>query len=236
MRLLWCRSKIIFAYDESRRGNRKARKLYSRLESQVKPLEKLRSDPDALEKVLTKVSLDALKFFRYIRDMEDHQSMIRTNADNYEKFLRNIREFSTPEHEDDLGFWEEFRQHRVRRFQKQLRVDLSYLVPGQNLFQQIINTVRGLVEIDTLKQLKESEEKDSERQKWLQVLITFIATVLAGGTISATINAGFDKTISEAVWLIVFHLSFVGLPMGMIGIILLGLIQGWLQPDDKSSG
>lgn len=229
LRLLWFRSKIIFAYAESRRGNPKARKLYSRLESQVKPFDKLRSDPYQREELLTEISQDALKFSRYIRDMKDFQTMITTNAANYENCLKNIEALSEPEHEDDLGFWEEFRQRTVRRFQKQIRADLSYLLPGQNLFEQIINTVRGLVEIDTLKQLKESEEKDSERQKKLQILITFIATVLAGGTISATINAGFDKAFSEAVWLIVFHLSFIGLPMGLIGIILLGLIQGWLQ-------
>ena len=80
-------------------------------------------------------------------------------------------------------------------------------------------------EIDTLKQLKESEEKDSERQKWLQMLITVIATVLAGGTISATINAGFDKPLSEAVKLIMLHIFSVGLPMGAVGYILLSLIQ-----------
>jgi len=234
MNLLCCRSKIIFTYNESRHCNNKARKLYSRLEKRAEILSDLKPEqPEKrlgnLETLLAEMPPDALDYACCLRDMHDFITTTETNAKNYASWLDDIRTLSNPEHEDDLRFLEHFHDRACCQFHEQIQTDLRYLSPGQNLFEEIINTIRGLVEIDTLKQLKENEEKESKHQTNLQIFIAFIGFVLAGATISATLDAGTGGklllNIDNLFGMIFSHFFLAGFPLGVLAILVLWLIR-----------
>jgi hypothetical protein len=59
-----------------------------------------------------------------------------------------------------------------QRFQKQIKVNMSYLTAGRQLFQQMIETIRIIVELDGQKQQAKFElaerKSDSELQNTIQ--------------------------------------------------------------------
>jgi len=222
MHLLCCRNKISFAYSQSMQCNENARKIYIKLEKQAKMLSQLKSMSKEerirqTEQLLADISSDALEFSRYIRDMEDFKSMIATNTENYAKALKAIQKLSQPEHEDDFKFLENFHTIDCLHFQQQIQTYLSYLIPGQNLFREITDNIRGRLEVDILKQLKENGEQDSR----LQVRITFILFLFAGATISATINPRYsDADFFIYNYSMLFHF-LVGALIGAVAIFLI---------------
>ena len=228
MNLLCCRNKILFSYGESRRTNYAARKLYVRLEKQFEGFsyendsEERRSQ---METLLAKMPMPLLEYTRHLRDMNDYATAIKANMRNYEISLRKIQWHSQPK--DDLKFLRNFSQKDCRVLLEQIRTNANFLAPGQNLFQQLIASIRGLVEVDTLKQLKENEESSSKRQERLEMLVITIVTMLEGATISATVFPKLPHVfgISSHPGSILFHLAFIGLPLGLIALAIVRIFQ-----------
>ncbi len=77
-----------------------------------------------------------LKYTCYLRSIEDHKTAIANNAKNYKLWLEKICESSIEG--DNLEFLENFLNQRTQQFQNQIQVDLSYLTPGQQLFEQML--------------------------------------------------------------------------------------------------
>ena len=85
--------------------------------------------------------------------------------------------------------------------QRQSEIDLSYLIASQNLFQQSISTVRGMVEIeqvefdrekeererqrdrDQMKLYQQQEDREKRRDRQLENIIFFVGTAIGGGQI-----------------------------------------------------
>ena len=202
--LLCCRSKILFAYHEARYCYRQTRGLYGSLEQEVQLFKELPTDPgerlEQLKQKLTQIPPQMFEYARYLRDMEDHKTAIATNAKNYEYWLGKIRESSLQG--DDLEFLANFLNQRSQQFQNQIQVDLSYLTPGQQLFEQMLGTIRGIVEIEQAesdraleKKLKKKEEAADKREKSLQLWIALVGTGLAVSGISAQTDAKPVETI-----------------------------------------
>ncbi len=187
MNLLCCRNKILFAWHQSRESNENARQLYSKLEAQISRFSP--SDTARLRTLLTEMPADELDYARHIRNLRDHSTAINANIRNYAGSLEKIRSLSLPESKDDLAFFDAFRDNARGQFLCQIRTDLSYLIPGQQLSQQLIQTIRGIVEIDTLNQLGENEKSSSKRQERLEIIVASIVVMLEMATISAAIDA-----------------------------------------------
>lgn len=225
--LLCCRHKIQFAYYQADQSNREARSLYNHLESQSNDTfgqsHSQKQRLAGLEELLDTMSHQAFQYTRHLRDLNDQLSTIRSNLRNFSRWSQHLKETN-----DDLAFWEEF-QHTGQRFDQQIEVYLNYLEPGQKLFQQMVDTAQGLIEVDTL--------KHSHR---LELIVVFVASVLEGAAISAKVNHHLTEifwqpTQAEGLGVlhgslfhwqeIALHFLVVGLPLGMLAWLIVFLLQ-----------
>lgn len=121
---------------------------------------------------------------------------------------------------------QEFQAKARSIFIEQIEVDLEYLIPGQELFSELINTIRGLVEI-------EQTECDRSLEHTIQILGAGLgAGGIVASAVSGHIERGFlvkndqhqymlNPGISALFWsLLVFVV--VG---GVVGYVNGGLIQ-----------
>lgn len=232
--LLCCRSKILFAYHEARYCYHQTRGLYAELEQEVQLFKKLPNQAEErleqLKQKLTQIPPQMFKYARYLRDIEDHKTAIATNTKNYECWLGKIRKYSLKD--DDLEFLENFLSQTCQRFQDQIQVDLSYLTPGQQLFEQMLGTIRGIVEIEQaesdrqqLEKAKERDQKRVEDEKKLENTIKAVGVGVATGTSTASItNISFGRIDISKINL-PFHPFFVSIILSLF----LGLLVGGLS-------
>lgn len=170
LNLLCCRHKILYAYHESRQRNREARQRYYELEQQVHNFQTLLGETSQLygvgKELLSQMPARAFQYACDLRDLEDDGTAIANNAKNYEARLGEIQELSQAG--DDVRFLQNFHDRTCNQFQTQIQVDLSYLVPGRNLFEQMIASIRGIVEIERAEcdlhrdRQRQQDEKASE--------------------------------------------------------------------------
>lgn len=194
LQLLCCRSKILYAYHQARLCNREARKLCSQIEERVKEFGQMKAESEnpeerakrveQLKAWLIEIQQTGFKYAHRLRDMEDHKTAIAINSENYCYWLSQIRNYSLPE--DDLDFLEKFLNRICKHFQEQIQVDLRYLTPAQALFQQMIDTIRGIVEIEAEKQAQEREQKQKERDRTLQDTIQCLGVGIGAASIVAS--------------------------------------------------
>jgi hypothetical protein len=195
--LLCCRSKILYVYYQAHRCNQEARKLYSQLEEKVEEFSHLKSDRkerlEQLEGWLTQLPQIGLKYARYLRDIELHQIAIETNAKNYSYWLEKLGDSSIKDI-DNLDFIQEFVDKSCQTFQQQIKLNMSYLAAGKQLFQQMIETIRGIVEVDAQKQQVEYEEKQKEKEYNLQITIAVVGVGIGvAGVVSSSYTLAVDK-------------------------------------------
>ena len=148
--LLCCRSKILFAYHEARWCYRQTRELYGKLEQEVKGFKELPRERETrleqLKQKLTEMPSKTFDYAVYLRDIEDHKTAIATNAENYDYWLKKIGESNLKD--DNIEFLEDFLNQRTELFQRQIQTNLNYLKPGQQLFDQMLGSIRGIVETE----------------------------------------------------------------------------------------
>ncbi|NEQ61207.1 MAG: hypothetical protein F6K53_28825 [Moorea sp. SIO4A1] len=196
--LLCCRSKILFAYDQARWCYRQTRGLYSQLEKEVTDFKELATQRDTrleqLKQKLTDMPSKTFDYAGYLRDMKDHKNAIATNDYNYDYWLNKICEYSLED--DSIKFLEDFLNQRTKRFEKQIETDLNYLKPGQQLLDQMLGSIRGIVDIEQAecdraleKALRDKEEADQAREKQLERWIALVGTGLAVSGISSQTDA-----------------------------------------------
>jgi hypothetical protein len=186
--LLCCRSKILFAYHEACRCYEAARRLYEQLEKKGEALNTLREErPERLKQLkewLTEMPKASLEYACYQRDIKAQLTAIYTNTKNYKTSLKNIRKYTLPS--DNLDFLQDFLDSECNQFQEQIKVDLDYLAPGGKLFQEMIEIMRGIVEIEGQEQQQEDEEVQRKRDQNLQNTIFFFGTAISAAGVVAS--------------------------------------------------
>jgi hypothetical protein len=230
--LLNCRSKILFASHQARLSNDAARQLYSQLEGksqQLKTGQKARLAQ--LETLLTEIAPDAIEYASHLRNLENQRTTVETNADNYGRWLAEIRSLSRAKHEDNLKFWNNFHDHSCNHYQQQITIYLNYLKPGHQLFGQLISIIRGMVDIEGQKRQAEFDEKQRHRDRRLQSLIAFIGTAVGVGAISATTIPNptdlllrlfeIPSVIPEEILKVMFHMIVGGVTALIISPVIL---------------
>ncbi|NES96432.1 MAG: hypothetical protein F6K32_14600 [Desertifilum sp. SIO1I2] len=238
--LLCCRSKVFYAYSESRWCNAKAREVYRKLENEIRKFGNLPLDPESrlkeLKTILTKLPENALKFSQYLRDLETHCTTIEANLKNYQFWLRMLQNCTLKE-QDDLNFLEQFIKRTQETFITQINIDLAYLLPSQRLFEEFIATIRGLVEI-------EQAERDRSLERTIQILGAGLG---AGGIVASAISGHIQtpRTLPQVnlilnppILALLWSLS-AGLTVGVIVAWLNGAIAArktrYLQKNDRSA-
>jgi len=195
--LLCCRSKILYVYYQAHRCNQEARKLYSQLEEKVEEFSHLKSDRtlrlEQLEGWLTELPQIGLTYARYLRDIELHQIAIETNAKNYSYWLKELGDSSIKDI-DNLDFFKEFIKGSCKIFQQQIKLNMSYLTAGKELFQQMIETIRGIVEVDAQKQQVEYEKNERDSDRNLQITIAVVGIGIGvAGVVSSSYTLAVEK-------------------------------------------
>ncbi|MEC4817347.1 MAG: hypothetical protein SAK29_29355 [Scytonema sp. PMC 1069.18] len=177
LNLLCCRSKILFAYYQARQCYWKARESYSKLEKEAEIFKNLPTDSaqrlEKLKTLLTILSPLGFEYARILRDIQDSDSSIITNTENYNRWLAKIAQKSQEKFDDDdLEFLKNFHNCTCKRLHEQIQTDLNYLSPGRDMFQQAIAMSRGLVEIDQAErdrlrteQFRQQQQLEAERDR-----------------------------------------------------------------------
>ena len=91
---------------------------------------------------------------------------------------------------DNLEFLSNFLQLAEDTFVEQINTNLAYLTPGQNLFDQMIGIIRGIVEIEQAKRDRERLKKEQELQDTVEAIGIGIGTAAILASTSPLI---FDK-------------------------------------------
>lgn len=160
--LLWYRHKIIYVYQQSRELYQSCRQIYSELEAEIKKFS--RSDREDrkrlkyLKNLLNNLPEKYLEYSRCLRDLQTQLTGLNTNAENYDIAIKKIIEIGGEESE----LWQKLTKNIVL-WQKQIQTDLEYLEPGKELFDRILETARGIAEI-------EQAESDRSLEKTIQIL------------------------------------------------------------------
>ncbi|NJL91886.1 MAG: hypothetical protein HC916_20480 [Coleofasciculaceae cyanobacterium SM2_1_6] len=222
--LLCCRSKILYAYHQADRCNQEARKIYSQLERKIEELDTLEPDTKKrlkqLEKLLIEFPKLSLKYARYLRDIQLHLTTIETNVFNYNYEIKQLQKHSLKDI-DKLDFLQGFSKHSRQTFQKQIGVNKSYLTAGQQLFEQTIASIRGIVEI-------EQAESDRSLERTIQILGTGLG---AGGIVASAISGHVEKPLEIGMPKDgdQFHPAVLSIFWSFLVFILVGGIVGWFN-------
>ncbi len=182
LNLLICHHKIVFIHEESSSCYPKARKLYSKLEQQMQNCQSLIADSktrlEKLKKLLETIPLEAVTYNCYLRDLKAHHTAINTNIKNYHTCLEKIKQIG-----NHPQFWEDFLNRSDEQWQNQIQIYSDYLAPGQELFDKMIDTIRGIVEI-------EQAERDRSLEKTIQIIGVGLG---AGAIVSGVVTQHIDK-------------------------------------------
>jgi hypothetical protein len=190
---------------------------------------------------------ETLLYGKSILDIQNQLTTIEINTENFADRLRRLQELALPDI-DDLTFWSKFVSRDCQRHLKQAKYNLAYLATGRSLFDQTIETIRGLVEIEGQKQQLVREAVETTRSRNLNILVASVGTGLSVTSISASGVGqkvvqyileilGFkltETTIEGAIGLYLGNLLFHALVGGFFAIVA-GVLFWWLTRHSKGN-
>ncbi|MEA5594762.1 hypothetical protein [Rivularia sp. UHCC 0363] len=188
LNLLCCRHKILYIYQQARNRYPEARVIYSYLEKKIKDFSNLIADSQDLQplkELLAEMPQKSLEYARSLQDLESHYTAISTNISNYKTCLEKITAIGG----DTPKFWQDFLNRAEKQWQQQIETYLKYLTPGQNLFEQMIGIIRGIVEVEQAK-----------RDRSLENTIQRLGIAFGGGAIvSGVVTQHIDKPFAPGI-------------------------------------
>jgi len=183
IKLLCQRHKILSVYASAQQDYKLTRELYRQLEEKAESFHDLphhgKKRLHALEQMLLKLPKEGVDYAKYLRNLNDYNTTLCANRENYGISLNNLRGFLLPE--DDIGWLELFYNEKSILLEQQINTNIAYLTPAQPLFQQLIDNVQGLTQIETLKH-------EFDKQERIELLVVFIATTLESAAISVKVD------------------------------------------------
>ncbi len=216
--LLLCRSKIIYARCEAIWCHEQARTTYSDLEKYKQQFQQQKNNPIDLKfytfnQWLNEIPEISFNYAGYLRDLELHRTTVKTNSKNYSLYLDKLNEICIKS--DNLEFLSNFLELSEDTFIEQINTNLAYLTPGQNLFDQMIATIRGIVEVEQAK-----------RDRSLERTVQVIGTSLAVGAIvaSSSPNSLREEPLLPPLASDTLHPFFFSFLVSFIAAIIFGII------------
>ena len=237
--LLCSRAKIVFAYHKSREWYREGQRIASEIETEIPTFGKIENEPNAesrlrqLKDLLARIRTKVFNYSRCLRNLSEYHNTIMNNAENYGEAFGEIQSLTLEE--DNLEFWQKFLDLAENKYQQQIQADLGYLFPSQELFREMISTIRGMVEIEQVESDRKWQEDENRREGKQQENIFFIGTAIAAGSIFCTSYAltttvpiqwipNFSLPIHPFIWSILWSI-ILGLALGGCILILLRRIK-----------
>jgi len=238
MNLLCSRAKIVFVYGETRKKYRRAQQIVGELEKKLPELGAIESEQNRqvklqkLKELLAEVHTQMLAFAKQVGYLQEDRHTIDTNAENYGEALTRIRGLRISG--DNLDFWQRFLDLAEDKYRRQIEIDLNYLIASQNLFQQSISTVRGMVDIEQveldreqMELYKQQEDGEKKRSRQLENIIFFVGTAIGGGQIFSAAYPLIKDTRIQ--WQPDFSLPLHPFAATIIWSLLFGLLFGLLM-------
>jgi hypothetical protein len=230
MNLLCSRAKIVFVYREARKKYRNAQKIVGELEKNLPEFTEIENEQDRqvkllkLKNLLAEVRTKMLACAQQVRYLQEDRNTIDINAENYAEALERIRSLCIEG--DNLDFWQKFLDLAEDKYQRQIEIDLNYLIASQDLFQQSISTVRGMVEIEQVELDREQEDGEKKRDRQLENIIFFVGTAIGGGQIFSAAYPLIKETPIK--WQPDFSLPLHPFSATILWSLLFGLVFGLL--------
>ncbi|MEH2086580.1 hypothetical protein [Nostoc sp.] len=183
LNLLCSYHKILYIYQLARQRYREARTIYSNLENKIKKFNNLISENQTqlsgLKSLMGEIPTKSFDYTRCLQDLQTHHTAITTNITNYRICLENIQ---TIDSGNSPQSWQNFINKDCKKWQEQIQTDINYLTPGQELFGQFVDTIRGIVET-------EQTERDRSLENKIQLLgIGFGGGAIASGVFTTHID------------------------------------------------
>ncbi|MEH1840136.1 MAG: hypothetical protein V7L20_15540 [Nostoc sp.] len=216
LNLLCSYHKILYIYQLARQRYREAREIYSDLENKIKEFNNLTSKNktqqlSGLKSLMGEIPQKNFDYIRCLQDLQTHHTAITTNITNYRICLEKIQ---TIDSGNSLKYWQDFINKDCKKWQEQIQTDINYLTPGQELFGQFVDTIRGIVETG-----------QAERDRSLENKIQVLGIGFGGGAIASGVFTTHIDKINLP--LIEKHPLYASLTLSIIATLIF-IALGWL--------
>lgn len=215
LNLLCSYHKILYIYQLARQRYREARTIYSDLENKIQEFNRLISENKiqlfGLKSLMGKIPKKSFDYTRCLQDLQTHRTAITTNITNYKICLENIQTIGRV---NSPQSWQDFVNKDCKKWQEQIQTDINYLTPGQELFGQFVDTIRGIVE---------TEQTESDRS--LENTIQILGIGFGGGAIASGIFTTHIDKINLP--LVQKHPLYASLTLSIIATLIF-IALGWL--------
>jgi len=161
--LLCFRHKILFTTQQSKQYYQEAQKLANELEQQIPRFSQIEQETDNekrlkdLKTLLKDIRQLGFKYSQTLRLLRECYNTTDTNIKNFQKAFTEINQAKLTD--DHFPFWDSFLDLAKNTYLQQIETDLNYLLAGQNLFQEMIATIRGMLEIEQIEADRALEER-----------------------------------------------------------------------------
>ncbi|MBS9388856.1 MAG: hypothetical protein HEQ33_08165 [Dolichospermum sp. WA123] len=220
LNLFCCYQRILFINYQASQSYQNARTVYSDLENKIKEFKNLISNPKTqisdLKKLLSEIPQKSFDYTRCLQDLQIHNTSIQANIKNYRICLNKITAINN---QISPQFWQDFLDKDCQKWQEQIQTDINYLTPGQELFGQFVDTIRGIVE---------TEQTESDRS--LETTVQILGIGFGGGAIvSGVIVQHIDKINLPSLPKNPFLASLVLSIIATIVCTLLAMLGIWIK-------
>lgn len=195
LRDLFCSyHKILYIYQLARQRYREAKGIYSNLENKIQEFNSLiyttQTQLSDLKSLMTTIPQTSFDYTRCLQDLQTHYTAITTNITNYKICLDEIK---TIDSGNSPQSWQDFMNKDCKKWQQQIQTDINYLAPGKELFGQLVDTIRGIIETQqaesdrTIQEiLRQKEETDKRRNENLQTAIAVLGFGLSAAQVGVS--------------------------------------------------
>ncbi|QDL11143.1 hypothetical protein DP113_27455 [Brasilonema octagenarum UFV-E1] len=168
LRLLCVRNKILWEYAYAEKTTRSLQAEYKSITENVAKVKSLYTEHGEvilsgnklqyLQKILSESIATLSDYLRKISDLEIISLAIETNLSNYQKYHQQIVQKAEQKQQEygnlgdtDLGFLKNFSDIVEEKYKAQVAQDRASLSVGLRILEDLINTVRGIIEIEQTK-------------------------------------------------------------------------------------
>lgn len=177
--------------------------------------------------------------------LEIQSSTLEVNLHNYQEYLNHIKSYITTNNikfgDTDLNFLEDFSNLVQHKYQIQTKKDYESLFPGIAILENLLNTIRGIVEIEQAERDRRIEIQNTNFQNAVavvgvgvgtaSVIVSAVSPFVESMTQLPSKDAN-NRPLPANAWLnfgIVFIISiFIGALLGWFTLV-------WLQSRRKHS-
>ena len=195
--LLLYQRKVLSAYYQGRSHYYQGQEKANSLEKKIPQFTEILQETDQetrlkkYRQLLKEILSESFEYRKCLRYLQECENTVNINITNFVYSLNNIKTVTLPE--DKLELWESFLDLAQNKYQKQLEADIKYLIINQNLFQEMVGTIRANLEIEQIESDKDSQKQDADESRNLNITIG----VVGGGMAVAGVIASSYTILKE---------------------------------------